>query len=246
MQVTGLAIGMLDVPSEREDELHDWYEADHLPENLALGDVTGAARYLATEACLKVSGPREPESFRGTRPRFLTVYQLAADDLAGAAERWWQLGHSLMKQGRGFPMAFSHAEVFRLEAILARKGVRVGREAIPHLAHRGVLLTLTRIPEPNRVGEIDSWWREMHGPDVLQVPGFLAGLRLHSIATRTGKAPPEVRALNLYLLDCDPPEAVRAMGEHIPDWKARGRLTSPAGPAPVLWNCPYQLWRPSA
>jgi hypothetical protein len=246
MKVTGLAVGLLDVAREREIEFHDWYEVDHLPENLASADVTGAARYVATEDCLALAGPREPELFGGARPRFLTVYQLAAEDVTAAGTRWWQLGRSLSRQKRGFDLLNSHAEVFGLQAILSRSGVVISREAIPHLAHRGVLLTLTQIPDPDRVGEVDSWWREVHGPDVLQVPGFLAGIRLHGIATGASERGPGVRALNLYLLDCHPPEAIRAMGQRIPEWKARGRLASPGGPASILWNCPYQRWRPSS
>jgi hypothetical protein len=107
-------------------------------------------------------------------------------------------------------------------------------------------VTITRIPEPARLDEIDSWWREVHGPDVLQVPGFLAGLRLHSITTGAADDSAGARALNLYLLDGDPVGAIRAMGQFLPEWKERGRLTSPAGAGPVVWNCPYRLWRPQA
>lgn len=246
MKVTGLALALLDIAPERDAELHAWYEGDHLPENLALDEVTGAARYVAAADCLKLAGPREPEAFDGVRPRHLTVYQLTADDLPKAAARWWQLGTSLVERGRSIDVGFAHAEVFQLEGVLAREGVPVSSEAIPHLAHTGVLFTLTRIPEPELLGEMDTWWTEVHGPDVLQVPGFLAGLRLHAVATGSGESPPEARALNVYLLDDDPANAVRAMGKRVPEWKERGRLTSPAGAAPPLWNCPYRRWTPTA
>jgi hypothetical protein len=55
----------------REDEYNEWYRATHLPEVLAIPGFVSARRYRV----------REEDRARSTKPGYLAVYELEADDL---------------------------------------------------------------------------------------------------------------------------------------------------------------------
>jgi len=57
------------VDPDREDDFNEWYSTVHLPELLAVPGFVRARRY-------KVSGAGQPG-----RHRYLTIYELEADDL---------------------------------------------------------------------------------------------------------------------------------------------------------------------
>jgi hypothetical protein len=84
---------------------------------------------------------------------------------------------------------------------------------------------------------IDTWWRDVHAPDMLAVPGVLAALRFRSLLH-------DGRSLVLFLLDEDPAGVLARVPEHRARWQAAGRTPSPGGASKALFNGPYRSLAP--
>lgn len=61
-----------------------------------------------------------------------------------------------------------------------------------------------------RDDDYNSWYTNQHLPDVLQVPGFVAGRRFRLSDTGTMGATPQHRYLTIYEVETDNPEATLA------------------------------------
>ena len=62
---SGLLFVMIDVKPEFEDELHRWYEQEHIPERLACAGFRNARRFQAVEGS----------------PKFLATYELDSPEV---------------------------------------------------------------------------------------------------------------------------------------------------------------------
>jgi hypothetical protein len=239
MRVTGIAVGFIDVPEEHTQAYNRWYDLDHVPENLALPEITGARRYVATPELVAARPPSlQPELSDGAG-KYFTTYLLGTEDLAQATESWHALGDRLRRAGRFFRHGRApYAGVYRLERAVARPGVPVAPEAVPHLGHRGAFVALSRVADPARRAEADRWYEEVHFPDLLDVPGVLAALRLSRF-----EMPDEGRFMSLYLLDGDPATVAAEWAARRRDLVARGRMPSPDS-SRSLFFAPYRRVTP--
>jgi hypothetical protein len=201
VKVDGVPLAVLDVPAERTADFNRWYDLDHLPEHQFKGDTLQARRYVAPRALRTSAGVEVPEFGYGP---YLTTYlhggpiDLVSDEAAGL---WRDKDRSLVRQGRywteGRPVHSSH---WRLERSLARPSCLVSEDAIPYLAHRGVVVALGRAPSGNRRQEAVDWWERTHLVDLFGVRGVLAALRF-------GSTSDERSDQLLHLLLCEEPVA---------------------------------------
>ena len=86
MKVSGIGVGFIDVPQEHTQAYNTWYDHDHIPENLALPEITGARRYVATPDYKAVRRPVEMEELADGAGTYCTIYLFCEPDLAKAAD----------------------------------------------------------------------------------------------------------------------------------------------------------------
>ncbi|MFI5046535.1 MAG: hypothetical protein ACHQIG_05685 [Acidimicrobiia bacterium] len=203
MQLHGIMFAMLDIPPELTEEYNRWYDLDHLPEHVSKADVAMARRYVAPRD-LQGLGTLAGELVPSHAP-YLTVYFHGIPDFDGddATAGWLTKDRGIIKQGRFFrdgrPVFTGR---WRADGAWARAGCHVSEEAIPYVAHRGVVAAIGRAAEPGGREAALRWWDDVHVPDLLAVDGVLAVLRF---APTRGIADDLV--LHLVLLE-DDPEAV--------------------------------------
>jgi hypothetical protein len=239
MRVTGIGFAILDdVPPERTEAYNRWNDLDHVAENLALPEVTGAHRYFAAADLLAARPPAAQPELADGAGRYVTIYHFAGD-IARAHASWHDLGDQLTAKNRRFhDRRVVYSGVYRLENALARAGIPVATEAIPHLGHRGILVALSQVTDPARRADVDRWYADVHFPDLLDVPGVLAAMRFSRFDT-----PDEGRFLSLYLLEGDPARVAADWASRGPDLRARGRMPSPRGSRPLFLG-PFRRIKP--
>ena len=235
MEVTGVGIGFIDVPAEHTQAYNTWYDQDHVPKNLALAEVTGARRYVATPDCKEARPPVAMEQLSRETGAYCTIYQFCGDVKAAAAS-WHALGQDL----RGKKRMFRHGNVpysgvYGLKKTLARGGIPVAKAAVPYLGHQGILVALTQVADASMREAVDTWFEEVHGVDLLDVPGVAAAMRYAKL-----EGPDEGHSMNLYLLDGDPVSVAKEVEARRETWLAKGRLPSPGGASKVLFMSVYR------
>jgi hypothetical protein len=179
MIINGIALALLDVPIEAQDAYSRWYDLDHLPEHLSKPDVVTAARYVSAEG----TDPAAVASDRG-HPPFATIYSFGGpleftseDALSG----WASLDRALTKSGRFWKDAtITHASRWRLGDAVKRPSIPVSNDAIPHLAHSGVIMSFGRHPIDGRDAAL-RWWRETQQDDLIDVSGVGAILQFDPV-----------------------------------------------------------------
>jgi hypothetical protein len=172
MIINAIALALLDVPVDMREPYNRWYDLDHLPEHLAKPDVVTAARYVAAEA---VSDPAIVGELG--HPPFATIYSFGGptDFMSDAALTGWsELDRSLTKSGRFWKdVEVTHASRWRLVSAVARRSIPVSAEAIPHLAHSGVVMCFGRHPNGGR-DEARQWWSRTQQDELIDLPGVVA------------------------------------------------------------------------
>ncbi len=240
MRVEGIGIGFIDVPQEHTDAYNRWYDQDHVPENLALREITGARRYVATPDCKAVRPPAALPELADGAGTYCTTYLFGEADLAKAAESWHALGQEMRQRRRMFRHGrVPYGGVYRLEKALARKDIPVAADAVPYVGHQGVMIVLTQVADESRRADVDRWFEEVHAPDLLEVPGIAAAMRLSRF-----ESPTEGRYMNLYLLDGDPVAVIGEMGQRRERWVKEGRTPSPGNASAVHFLSPYRSVAP--
>lgn len=177
MIIDGIALALLDVSDEAHAAYHRWYELDHLPEHLSKPDVVTATRYVQ----VAVDGV-EAEGVDGAR--FATVYWLggttdfADDEVLG---RWSEMDRELMRAGRFWQdVRVVRASRWRLRSADARPSIPISKEAIPHLGHVGVVISIGRHPAGGRA-RASEWWHATQQRELLDVAGVGAILEFEPI-----------------------------------------------------------------
>jgi hypothetical protein len=102
------------------------------------------------------------------------------------------MDRGLVKTGRYWrPGRGVHVSRWRIADAVTRPSVLVSKPAIPHLAHRGLIVARGKAASPERVQDAVDWWDNTHLVDLFSVPGLLAGIRWSPVADaeRSG-APP--------------------------------------------------------
>jgi len=73
----GLVLNAMNIAPELEAEFNEWYDNVHIPEVLGIDGFVAATRYRLSEAQLVGNQPQH---------RYLAVYEIASDDLAGTTQ----------------------------------------------------------------------------------------------------------------------------------------------------------------
>ncbi|MFN2536928.1 MAG: hypothetical protein ABR549_02105 [Mycobacteriales bacterium] len=103
------------------------------------------------------------------------------------------------------------------------------------------LLLVASEPMAGQEAEFNTWYDDVHLPDVLQVPGFVRAERLIAAPSVHGELP-EHRYLAIYEIETDDlPRALAALRE-----AARGMYLSPAFDRAATTQFAYTALEPSS
>ena len=236
MRVTGMGIGFIDVRPEDALEYNRWWDVTMGPENAALPELAAARRYIAPPEYQALRGPVEEKGFEPGRGTYCHVYMYGVPDLAGGMASMAKLARRLGEEGRGFGKGWSRYQgPQRLASALARKGASVDPVAIPYVGHLAIHFSIGVVTEKSLISDVAAWYDEIHLPDILETPGFLAAMRLVPIEPER-----EGRFINLFYLDAHPQQALAGLTERVPELSARGRLESPGKAVRLLFAGPYR------
>ena len=180
MEINGLQITFLEIPTRLTQEYNRWYDLDHMPEHVSKGDVIMGRRYVAQRDLHGIDGSETDELFGG-HPPYLTIYSFGGPlDFRSDEARslWTTMDHHIVRAGRYWKDGrATHTGWWRVKSALARPSVLVAEPAIPHLNHRGVILAYGRAASVERRQEAIDWWDNTHLVDLFAVPGVLAAIR---------------------------------------------------------------------
>ncbi len=241
MEMKGLIAAFIDVPQEHTGPYNTWYDFDHLPEYVGLPGYLSARRYVATPDCKAARPPTSLGDLDNGQGSYFTTYLLGTDDIAEVMGHFQEMGAYLRREKR----IFRHGRVievgfYKTEYVVARDDIPVLTAAVPFLGHRGVMAVLATVPDPSKREVVNEWFREVHAPDVMAIPGVVNAMRF----SRFDK--PELeRYLNLYMLDGDPAQVVEGVKAARESWIQKGTSPSPGGASVPLFNSPYQLIHPT-
>ena len=240
MQVQGLLVALLDMPPELTEEYNRWYDLDHLPEHVSKRDVLQARRYVAPRD-LQGTGTVDGAVVPFHAP-YLTIYYYGIPDFDSddAWGGWTVKDRGLVKAGRFFRAGtvVSSAQ-WRANTARARPSVLVSEEAIPYLAHRGVVVAVGRAAGPEQRPDAQRWWDDVHLPDLFAVDGVLAALRCDPVGDDAADL-----MLHVLLLDDDPAAVMPRVDAALRYAGAVGRFPPHGGAYEPLAFLPYRLIRP--
>jgi hypothetical protein len=154
----GLLLAALRIGRAADDEFHDWYDTEHLPERARVPGVLQASRWIdVSDSRLAVAS-----------------YDLTdVDVLRGAA---WQAinGENLSP--------WSKRMIARVEWVMRAEAEQIlpGKEAPP--AEAGGLLINAMNVAPEREAEFNAWYDTEHIPALAAVPGVLSARRFRATA----------------------------------------------------------------
>jgi hypothetical protein len=171
----GMAKGLLfmafDFSTAHEDEFHDWYDHEHVPERLGVPGFINAERWIGDQnpkihvATYDLDSPGVLDT-----PAYLAV--------SGANQSVWTK---------------------RVTGMCGRIMRFVGEQLVPGnqtaASGAGGLLVASMTPAPGAEGEFNDWYDTEHLPNLLTVPGVLSGRRFRATDTES-----ERRYLSLYHL----------------------------------------------
>jgi hypothetical protein len=237
VEVNAIMLALLSIPAEYTQEYNRWYDLDHLPEHISKGDVLTARRYVATRELREAPGIQTAK-WTGGHPPYATTYLFGGplDFLSDEARALWRdKDRVIVKQGRFWREGRAvHSTYWRLAGAFARPSVLVSKDAIPYLAHRGIIVALGRAPGPDRVQEAVDWWERTHLVDLFAVPGLLAAMRF----SPTGQTEPEA-LLHVLLCDDPPGDVMERLADSRRYYQAIGRYPAYGGVYESIAFLPY-------
>jgi hypothetical protein len=240
MEVDGILFALLDIPREQTEEYNRWYDLDHMPEHVSKADVLTAKRYVAPRDLQELGGGGS--TLTGGHPPYLTIYSLGGDDFAGdeAWAGWTTKDRGIIKAGRFWRSgAPAFVRRMRLGETFTRASVLVSDEAVPYLAHRGVIVALGRAPSAEQRDDAVRWWRDTHLVDLLAVEGVLAAMRFESILDDE-----QDLLLHVFLLEDDPAVVMERFEAALRYSVPLGRYPAHGGVYESAAMLPYRLIAP--
>jgi hypothetical protein len=240
MEMQGVLLALLDMPAELTEEYNRWYDLDHMPEHVSKRDVVLGRRYVAPRD-LQGLGSLGGDLVAAHAP-YLTLYYygIADFDSADAWGGWTVKDRGLVKSGRFFREgSVMFSQRWRTAGARARASVLVSEEAIPYLAHRGVVVALGRAPSSAQRADALRWWDDVHLPDLLAIDGVLAALRFDPV----GDGAPELMA-HVLLLEDDPKLVMPRVDAALRYAGAVGRFPPHGGVYESLAFLPYRTIQP--
>jgi hypothetical protein len=241
MEVKGMLLALLDIGPEHTEDYNRWYDLDHLPEHISKADVLAGRRYVAPRDLQALGGGGH--ELTGGHPPYLTLYYLGVEDFAGAEAQslWTTKDRGIVKAGRYWrPGGGTFVRRWRLGESFTFPPVLVSDEAIPYLAHRGVVVALGRAPSADERDVAVQWWRDTHLVDLLAIEGVLGVMRLDPPdPDKEGEAD---RDLLIHLIICEhDPAVVMPRIEQVLRYKtATGRYPAYGGAYESLAMLPYR------
>lgn len=250
MQVTGILLALLDMPAEQAEAYNRWYDLDHMPEHVAKDDILYGRRYVATTT-LRQSPAIESGPLTNGHPPYATIYSFGGPlDFASeqATRGWTDLDRQITKAGRYWRQgSVALAGRFRLEAARVRPSVLVQERAVPHLAHRGIVVAIGRVASAEDRSKAAQWWDSTRLVDLFAIPGLLAALRFCPVdGDQFSSVDGDQAGLMLHVLLCDaPPQQVMAgVADAEPGWRALGRWPAHDRSYEQLAFLPYEVIAP--
>lgn len=237
MEVAGILLAMLDIPREETEEYNRWYDLDHVPEHVSKPDVLMNKRYVAPRDLQDLGGGGS--DLTGGHPPYLSMYYLGGPDFAGAeaVEGWITKDRGIIKAGRFWRSGrVPFVRRWRLGETFTRASVLVSDEAVPYIAHRGVVVALGRAPSADQRDDAVRWWRETHLVDLLGVEGVLAAMRFESV-----EAHEEDLLLHILLLEDDPAVVMQRFERTLRYIGPLGRYPAHGGVYESAAFLPYRL-----
>jgi hypothetical protein len=232
----------------RHHEYNEWHQLDHLPENLALPGVAWGDRWVRSPDCAQVSHAPDP-AHRGHQ--YAVMYWFRPP-LADSLAEWRALNQRALWWGRRPEIGWTRrapAGFFEPVTVAAAPRVRVGADAVRFRPHRGIHLSLSRMPageDPRAVTAMAEYDRRIT-PAVLEIPG-VAGVGIYrSTAAAAGPGGPSGSAgsddallVRLVHLDADPVACTAALMDRAPEWL----VGTDDGVEEVLFSSPMRTIAP--
>ncbi len=240
MEIQGALVAMIDVAPELTAAYNRWYDLDHMPEHVSKRDVLQGRRYVAPRD-LQGRGELDGTVVAAHAP-YLTIYYFGIPDFDSedAWGGWTVKDRGLIKSGRFFKEGrVVMSAQWRAAGARTRPSIHVGDEAVPYLAHRGVILAVGRAPGEDRRADARRWWDEVHLPDLFAVDGVLAAMRFEPV----GDADPNL-LLHVLLLEDDPAAVMARVDDARPYATATGRYPPHGGAYEPLAFLPYRAVQP--
>ncbi|MBV9248023.1 MAG: hypothetical protein JO227_02090 [Acetobacteraceae bacterium] len=152
----GLLFASIDYSSAHEDEFHDWYDLEHVPERLRVPGFINADRWLGDEGG-KIS---------------VATYDLANPDVLNSAPYCAIGGDNLSPWSK------------RITAICKRLMRYEGEQILPGTAvaprEAGGLLVASMNVDPAAEAEFNEWYNTEHIPQLAAVSGVLCARRFRA------------------------------------------------------------------
>ena len=150
----GILIAAMNFSDVAEDEFHDWYDTEHIPERLAVPGFLNAERWLGA------ANPKDSVALYDLDD--VSVLQSAPYRAVGRAN-----GSPWTKRVTGRTKS-----IIRLEGEQIRPG-----DALAPVGPAAALLLIAMNVEPEQENEFNEWYNTEHLPQLGAVPGVLAARR---------------------------------------------------------------------
>ena len=212
---------------DRHREYNEWHQLDHLPENLLQPGVAWGDRWVLTPDCAELSVVGDP-AHAGHQYALMYWFRDPADESMAV---WRDVNERTVHWGRRPELGWTSRRplgFFNPVKGYVHPRVLVSADALPFRPHRGVWLSLTRVPAPQTPEAVrlfaryDREWL----PGLLGCPG-VAGAWTFSYAAGPGgfgspgdedPVAPGTLILHLLYLDGDPVAATRAIQAARAEW----------------------------
>jgi hypothetical protein len=201
------------------------HDEELLPALSALPGVTETREYVATPWLRAMHRPTLQQAF-GLQTN--AIMSLVLIDEKAGPERGRDVAETMRRYHADHALAWLEAFDVRWTIGPDTRGAEV----------TGVQLSLGEVVDPSWRDEVDRWYREIHAPDTLTVPGTVTATLLRSAEARR-----QGRNLVIFTLDDDPRTVVAGIGARLPVWRSAGRTPSPGRASQPLFTGPMAVRR---
>jgi len=208
---------------ERENEWIDWYKTIHAP------DILKTPGFLTARLF-------ERKEYRDGRGQFFTMYDIETDDIEKTIVVRQKTRAREIETGRGSTAVFP---VWKDVVWKQIKRAESDKKRAPEL-QKWVNLVEVNCVDTTKETDFNDWYNNIHLPDVLETPGFVAATRYEMKEFRDGRA----KYLTIYELETSDIENTLAVRrEKRIKEKEQGRQTNLWIPVwrDVLWRMLFEL-----
>jgi hypothetical protein len=213
----------------RHHEYNEWHQLDHLPENLLQPGVAWGDRWVLSPDCAELAEVGVP-NHEGHQYALMYWFRDPAD---ASVAVWKDVNERTVHWGRRPELAYTSRRplgFFNPVKGYVHRRVLVSADAPPFRPHRGVWLSLTRVPAPETPEAVSLFRRYDREwlPALLECPGVAGGWTFSYAAApggfgAAGASDPVASGslvIRLLYLEGDPLAAARAIRETRAGWLA--------------------------